>query len=264
MTQTLLIDSSENVLFLEFLLGQAFLCWSISDGKNQFEIDENIKEDAKARKKRIQAELARALAVLGIKHSTFYSMLGQGKHGQVKEMLKKHLQERSDDLLEGTEQEITEEFNIHLELADRTTIHEAYQFLIKKYIDGKEDIQQEMFVDIEKLKAKRKEKKTISIIVPIDEDSNISNISDAHPGDEVGDNSRLVKTSCVNRQLIFHLIKRRVYSTICSMQYATLAELHIPLRCALKQFFYRIYFTLRQGNLIPFYLASVNEYRKTE
>lgn len=117
-------------------------------------------EDAKARKRRIQSELARALAVLGIKHSTFYSMLNKGRHQDVKVMLKKCLKERSEALLEEFEEEALKqpEFNIHLEYADMTTIHEAYQFLVKKYIDGNEDVTAEMFIDMEEIKAKHEEK----------------------------------------------------------------------------------------------------------
>ena len=39
-----------------------------------------------------------------------------------------------------------------------TTIHEAYQFLIKKYVDGHEDATKDMFLDMEELKAKHAEK----------------------------------------------------------------------------------------------------------
>ena len=97
-------------------------------------------EDAKARKRRLNSELARALAVLGIKHSTFYSMLNANKHKEVKKMLKECLQERFDALVENGPDMEKEDFDINLEISDMTTIHESYQYLIKKYVDGHEDI----------------------------------------------------------------------------------------------------------------------------
>ena len=138
-----------------------FLCWAFSDNTDEYDLDKEVVEDAKARKRRIQSELTRALAVLGVKHSTFYSMLNKGKHSDAKKMLKKHLSERSDYLMElegNPNAEINEEFNIHLEQADMTTIHEAYQFLVKKYIDGNENSTNEMFLDMEELKAKHLER----------------------------------------------------------------------------------------------------------
>ena len=82
-----------------FPSGQVFLSWAFSDKADDYNLDENIHEDAKSRKRRIQTELSRALAVLGVKHSTFYSMLSSGRHSQVKEMLKVALQERSDNVI---------------------------------------------------------------------------------------------------------------------------------------------------------------------
>ena len=96
-----------------------FLCWAFSDNSDAFDLDKEVDEDAKARKRRIQSELARALAVLGVKHSTFYSMLAKNRHSEVKQMLKEALQERSEDLVEKSEEEInqmSQDFNIHLEL----------------------------------------------------------------------------------------------------------------------------------------------------
>ena len=108
------------------------MSWAFSDKADDYNLDENIHEDAKTRKRRIQTELSRALAVLGVKHSTFYSMLSAGRHSQVKEMLKVALQERSDNVINFDIEKHEEEFNIHLEIADLTTIHEAYQYLVRK------------------------------------------------------------------------------------------------------------------------------------
>ena len=48
-------------------------------------------EDAMGKKRRLQNELTHALGVLGVKHSTFHSMLKRGEHPQVRKMLKEHL-----------------------------------------------------------------------------------------------------------------------------------------------------------------------------
>ena len=56
--------------------GQVFLSFAFSDKKDE-EIDLNTKEvllDAKDQKRQKQFELARALAVLGVKPSTFHSL----------------------------------------------------------------------------------------------------------------------------------------------------------------------------------------------
>ena len=63
-------------------LGRNLMAWAFSDGQKGFELEE-CSEDARARKRRLQGELSSALAVLGVKHSTFHSMLQKGKHEQV-------------------------------------------------------------------------------------------------------------------------------------------------------------------------------------
>jgi hypothetical protein len=124
----------------------------------ELDLDADVKEDAKSRKRRLNSELTRALAVLGVKHSTFYSMLNAGKQSQVKTMLKDALQERFDALVENPDLE-KEDFNIHLEITDMTTIHESYQYLVKKYVDGNEDATSEAFMDMEELKKRHEENK---------------------------------------------------------------------------------------------------------
>ena len=98
----------------------------------ELNLDADVKEDAKSRKRRLNSELTSALAVLGVKHSTFYSMLNAGKQSQVKTMLKDALKVRSDALVENPDLE-KEDFNIHLEITDMTTIHESYQYLVKNW-----------------------------------------------------------------------------------------------------------------------------------
>lgn len=85
-------------------------------------------------------------------------MLNAGKQTQVKTMLKDALQERFDALVENPDLE-KEDFNIHLEITDMTTIHESYQYLVKKYVDGNEDANSEAFMDMEELKRRHEENK---------------------------------------------------------------------------------------------------------
>ena len=65
---------------------QAYLCWNFAiDNGEEPEFDESVKEDARSKKRRIQSELTKALACLGVKHSTFHSMLASGKKSDVSE-----------------------------------------------------------------------------------------------------------------------------------------------------------------------------------
>lgn len=112
-----------------------------------------VSEDALAKKRRLQNELSHALGVLGVKHSTFHSMLKRGEQIEVRKMLKKHLKERCDAITRKEKYGIIDddEFNIYLEDADMTTIHESYQFLIIKYVDKGEDVLAGNFIDASKL-----------------------------------------------------------------------------------------------------------------
>ena len=52
------------------------------------------------------------------------------------------------------------EFNIHFEVADLATIHESYQFLMKKYVENQApDIKFLTLDDIKKNNEKRKKKR---------------------------------------------------------------------------------------------------------
>ena len=83
-------------------------------------------------------------------------------------MLKDSLKKRSDILLalehKNSDDEdqplMPESFDIHLEYADMTTIHEAYHFLMKKYVDGNEDMSSNNFLDMEALKARHERRKS--------------------------------------------------------------------------------------------------------
>ena len=66
-----------------------YLAWAFSDKKDDEE--EEVLEDAKTRKRRLNLELAKALAVLNIKPSTFHSLHYGGKQKKVKELLEKAL-----------------------------------------------------------------------------------------------------------------------------------------------------------------------------
>ena len=69
-------------------------------------------------------------------------------------MLKKALTDRTEDLT--AKMEFEEEFNIHLELHDLTTTHEAYQFLLRRYVEEGHSTEAGTFVDMAKLKERHK------------------------------------------------------------------------------------------------------------
>ena len=75
--------SARNNLFSILSSGQAFLCWNFALELEEEEFDESVKEDARTKKRRIQTDLSKALACLGVKHSTFHSMLAAGKKKEV-------------------------------------------------------------------------------------------------------------------------------------------------------------------------------------
>ena len=74
-------------------------------------------------------------------------------------MLKEKLQERFDALVENGPDMEKEEFDINLEISDMTTIHDYYQYLIKKYVDGHEGIETGDFLNIDELKKRHEENK---------------------------------------------------------------------------------------------------------
>lgn len=156
------------------------------DKEQDFDLNSKPSEDAMARKRRLQAELGKALAVLGVKHSTFQSNLNKGKHSQVRQMLKEACRERCDRLMQeqqkqrerewegiddddaDEEENEKEQFNIHLEQADMKTIHEAYHFLVNKYVDGEEDLASGMFLSIDELRKKHQKRKSSNNLLATD------------------------------------------------------------------------------------------------
>ena len=102
----------------------------------ELNLDADIKEDAKSRKRRLNSELTRALAVLGVKHSTFYSMLNAGKQSEVKIMLKDASQERFDALVENPDLEKSYiRFNFGGQFHDvwKDTLNQCLVFFHMKY-----------------------------------------------------------------------------------------------------------------------------------
>ena len=69
--------------------------------------------------------LARALAVLQIDAPTFHALHMQGKHEEIKLLFDKALKRRM--------RQYTNQKNTDLDETDVKIIHEAYQFLIKKF-----------------------------------------------------------------------------------------------------------------------------------
>lgn len=142
-----------------------FLKWCAVDETQDAGLDlAQITEDAIQRKRRLQGELSKALAVLGVKHSTFQSLLNKGRHSEVRKLLKTSMNERLEFLKksdpENVAELIKEDFNIHLEFADATTIHESYQFLVKKYVDDKEDTTSGSFLDLDQLRERNQRRKS--------------------------------------------------------------------------------------------------------
>ena len=65
-------------------IGQAYLSW-VYTGESQPDISGKTKEeDAKERKRRLQGQLSKALAVLGIKASTFHSLAVRNQSDEVR------------------------------------------------------------------------------------------------------------------------------------------------------------------------------------
>ena len=89
-------------------------------------------------------------------------------------MLKEKLQERFDALVENGPDMEKEEFDINLEISDMTTIHESYQYLIKKYVDGNEDYEPADFLNLDDLKKRHEENKTKKLNANNDGQSNLS------------------------------------------------------------------------------------------
>ena len=93
----------------------------------------------------MQFQLYQALSVLGIKVSTFHSHLANGRKEDSRLMLEKALLERTSHCKQKPEKSLKNgengrKFNPDLQEADMSTIHEAYQFLLKKYVDNKNHI----------------------------------------------------------------------------------------------------------------------------
>lgn len=136
--------------------------------------DQGSGEDAKARKRRLQAELSRALAVLGIKPSTFHSLVNRRQTEEVKELIDVSIKERTSDIVKSKAvnrwrtkvKPEKKEYNIDLEVTDMSTVHEAYQFLVKKFVDSedgfKEGLVSGVGIDLQEMKKRRQEKKNAS------------------------------------------------------------------------------------------------------
>lgn len=141
-------------------------------GNQQYATYSSDDEDDGNTNKRKAMELSRALAVLGIKPSTFHSLHTNQKTEQIKELLETSLKKRMDDLKAGrtgpganpnnlgfpsddekpktprkspnrnagrtpartTKKKMTYEPHVDHD-ADLPTMHEAYQFLTKNYVD---------------------------------------------------------------------------------------------------------------------------------
>ena len=80
------------------MIGEKYLSWTFSDQKQS-----NENEDVKARNQRENVELSKALAVLGIRPSTFHSFQSSGNKKKVQKLLDNALMARTEDKHERLE-----------------------------------------------------------------------------------------------------------------------------------------------------------------
>ena len=129
-------------------LGRKYLAYAYKEEKPKED------EDIKKHIRRENLELSNALAVLGIRPSTFNSLLVSEKKGEARKLLETALLERSE---EKNEEELKSDIATDFEKTEVSKIHEAYQFVYKKYLE--EDFQKEKFLSIEEIKRKNEERK---------------------------------------------------------------------------------------------------------
>ena len=116
-----------NIWFFKFL-GQKYLAWAYTDEKPKED------EDIKTHIRRENLELANALAVLGISPSTFHALESKGKMSQIQKLLETALMAKSVEKNEKIYDEMKTNLN-GSEDTNLSTVHEAFQFIYKKYVE---------------------------------------------------------------------------------------------------------------------------------
>lgn len=109
---------------------------------------------------RNQLELAKALAIMGVKPSAFHQLHLGGKRDKVKKMLEKALMKRTTDHRERElmDSDYDDEYDPNKN-PDLQTIHEAYQYLIKSYVDDANRRKDASFLSLEQIRANHEKRK---------------------------------------------------------------------------------------------------------
>ena len=115
-------------MFFKFS-GQKYLAWAYTDEKPKEE------EDIKTHIRRENLELANALAVLGISPSTFHALQSKGKMSQIQKLLETALMAKSVEKNGKIYADMKEDLNRSEDTNLSTVVHEAFQFIYKKYVE---------------------------------------------------------------------------------------------------------------------------------
>ena len=109
--------------------GQKYLAWAYTDEKPKED------EDIKTHIRRENLELANALAVLGISPSTFHALQSKGKMSQIQKLLETALMAKSVEKNGKIYADMKEDLNRSEDTNLSTVVHEAFQFIYKKYVE---------------------------------------------------------------------------------------------------------------------------------
>ena len=94
--------------------------------------------------------------VLGISPSTFHALQSKGKMSQIQKLLETALMARSDEKNEKIYDEMKQDLN-GFEDTNLSTVHEAFQFIYKKYVEDSST--NANFLTMEDIRRKNEERK---------------------------------------------------------------------------------------------------------
>ena len=118
------------------------------------EFGSDVPEYVKQRKS--QKKLNHTLKILGIKVSTFNSLYSKSKAIALRTLLDQHLRKLVNP---PTPKKDKPEFNPDLIETDLNTIHEAYQYLLKNYVDKCVDESETQFLSLAQIKMNNERRK---------------------------------------------------------------------------------------------------------
>ena len=101
-------------------------------------------------------ELANALAVLGISPSTFHDLESKGKKSQIQKLLETALMAKSEEKNGKIYANIKENLNRSGD-TNLSTVHEAFQFIYKKYVE--DSFTNANFLTMDDIRRKHEERK---------------------------------------------------------------------------------------------------------